>query len=239
MADIYDPAFVKNVFDQCGRNYRWWSMVASFGFVAIWRRQCVALLADMPSEAPHGVDMMAGTGEVWGALLKRFPQIASITAIDISSEMHAQAVERLHASRSDRIRHLEIDALKNDLPAETADFLVSTFGMKTFNAAQHAKFAAEVARVLKPGGVFSIIEASDPKGWWLRPLFLFHLEKVLPLIEYLFLRGAQDFAMIGQYTRNFGDCSGLAAELRKHGLEVTFRRHFFGCATSVAGRKKG
>lgn len=153
--------------------------------------------------------------------------------------MHAQAVERLHRTRSDRIRHLEIDALKSNLPAETADFLVSTFGMKTFNARQHATFAAEVARVLKPGGVFSIIEASDPQGWPLRRLYLFHLEKVLPWIEYLFLRGAQDFAMIGQYTRNFRDCSGIAGELRKQGLEVTFRRHFFGCATSVSGRKPG
>lgn len=239
MTDIYDPAFVKDVFDRCGRNYRWWSMVASFGFVAIWRRQCVSALPPMPCERPHGVDMMAGTGEVWGPLIRRHPRIASITAIDISSEMHRQAVARLHRSRSDRIRHLEIDALANNLPTGTADFLISTFGMKTFNAAQHAKFAVEVARVLKPGGVFAIIEASDPEGWPLRSLYLFHLEKVLPWIEYLFLRGAQDFAMIGQYTRNFGDCSGLAEELRGQGLEVTFRRHFFGCATSVAGRKPG
>lgn len=237
MSDIYDPQFVKGVFDRCGRNYRWWSFVASFGFVAIWRRQCVAALPPFPNDAPHGVDMMAGTGEVWGPLLARHPQIASITAIDISSEMHRQAVERLHHGRSDRIRHLELDALKNDLPPEKADFLISTFGMKTFNADQHARFAAEVARVLKPGGVFSIIEASDPKGWALRPLYLFYLGRVLPMIERVFLRGAEDFAMLEPYARGFGDCSGIAKALETNGLEVTFRRHFFGCATSVCGRK--
>jgi ubiquinone/menaquinone biosynthesis C-methylase UbiE len=94
-----------------------------------------------------------------------------------------------------------------------------------------------VARVLKPGGVFSMIEASDPKGWWLRPLYLFHLKVFLPLIERIWLRGAQDFAMIGTYSTNFGNAAQLAAMLRDQGLEVKFSEYFFGCATGVAGRK--
>ncbi len=96
-----------------------------------------------------------------------------------------------------------------------------------------------VARVLKPAGAFSMIEASDPKGWWLRPLYLFHLKVVMPLIERIFLRGAQDFAMIGTYSTNFGNAAQLAAILRDQGLEVAFTKYFFGCATSVAGCKAG
>ena len=82
-----------------------------------------------------------------------------------------------------------------------------------------------------------MIEASDPKGWWLRPLYLFHLKTVLPLVERILLRGAQDFSMIGTYSTNFGDASNLATMLRAQGLEVEFRRSFFGCATAVSGRK--
>lgn len=129
--------------------------------------------------------------------------------------------------------------LASALPGDSADFIVSTFGLKTFNPTQHAALAALVARTLKPGGVFSMIEASDPKGWVLRPLYLFHLKRVLPWIERLFLRGAQDFAMIGTYSTNFGDASALAEMLRREGLEVEFRRFFFGCATAVSGRKPG
>ncbi len=61
--------------------------------------------------------------------------------------------------------------LSSDLPSGSADFVISTFGLKTFNPEQHARLAALIARVLKPGCVFSMIEASDPKGWWLRPLY--------------------------------------------------------------------
>ena len=82
-----------------------------------------------------------------------------------------------------------------------------------------------------------MIEASDPRGWWLRPLYLFHLKVVLPLIESVLLRGAEDFSMIGTYSTNFGDASGIAECLRQEGLDVRFTRYFFGCATGVSGRK--
>ncbi len=157
----------------------------------------------MPAPAEgsaQGYDLMAGTGEVWPHLLQRFDGIKSITAVDISSGMHRLAMKRLHAHRAHRIEFIEDDVLASDLPPESADFVVSTFGLKTFNPGQHARLAALIARVLKPGGVFSMIEASDPKGWWLRPLYLFHLRAVLPLIERIFLRGAQDFMMIGTYS---------------------------------------
>lgn len=127
--------------------------------------------------------------------------------------------------------------LASEIAPDSADFVISTFGLKTFNPAQHARLAVLVARVLKPGGVFAMIEASDPKGWVLRPLYRFHLKVVLPLIERLFLRGAQDFAMIGTYSYNFGNAAEFADMLRAQGLQVEFHRYFFGCATGVSGRK--
>jgi len=235
--EIYEPGFVKGVFDRCSDRYIAFSYACSLGFTERWRRQCVEAMPVPPGAAPRGYDLMAGTGEVWPHLLRRYPGIQAITAVDISSGMHRRALERLHAHRAHRIEFVERDVLSEDLPPESADFIVSTFGLKTFNPAQHVRLARLVAGALRPGGVFGMIEASDPKGWLLRPLYLMHLKGVLPLIERLFLRGAQDFAMIGTYSTNFGDASGMAEALRAEGLEVEFRRFFFGCATGVFGRK--
>ncbi|MBI1407589.1 MAG: methyltransferase domain-containing protein [Caulobacter sp.] len=235
--DLYDPRFVKAVFDRCSDRYIAFSYICSMGFTERWRRQCVELMPPPAVAAPSGYDFMAGTGEVWPHLLKRLPDTASITAVDISSGMHKRALERLHAMRAHRIAFIEDDLLASDLAPESADFVVSTFGLKTFNAEQHQRLATLTARVLKPGGVFSMIEASDPRGWWLRPLYRLHLLVVLPAIERLFLRGARDFAMIGTYSTNFGDASGFAEDLRAEGLEVGYQRFFFGCATAVWGRK--
>lgn len=246
--DIHDPAFVAALFDRCSGPYRRWSQVASFGMVALWRTAVVRRLVGarqmgrldhgrlgaQPAAAPHVVDLMAGTGEVWRHLDRWFPG-ARITAIDLSPGMHARAVERLHALRSDRITHRTADALATPLPDRTADLVVSAFGLKTLSPAQQAQLAGEIARLLRPGGAFALIEASDPRGWALRPLYRFYLDRILPLIERLFLHGAQDFAMIGTYTQVFGSCAGFARALRDAGLIVSEQSHFFGCATSVAG----
>lgn len=235
--DIYDAEFVKGVFDRCSEKYIAFSYVCSFGFTERWRRQCVAHMPAPPSNAPVGYDLMAGTGEVWPHLLRRWPSAGGITAVDISAGMHRRAMNRLHAHRAHKIQFIEDNVLKSELPDGSADFVISTFGLKTFNAEQHEQLAQLIARVLKPGGVFSLIEASDPKGWILRPFYLFHLKVVLPAIERLLLKGAQDFAMIGTYSTNFGNAGQFADLLRRSGLQVEYRRYFFGCATGVTGHK--
>lgn len=235
--DIYDPAFVAHLFDRCSSNYRRWSAVSSFGFIYLWRRQCVARLFEPSQDKTTIVDLMAGTGEIWPHLLRRFPKLGTITALDISHRMHTEAVESLHGEYAEKISHLEADALQTDLPKNYADLVVSTFGLKTFNTKQQTILANQIARILKPGGSFSLIEASDPKGWIFRPFYRFYLDRVLPQVEKLFLNGAEDFSMIGTYTRNFENCAHMAQALSHAGLEVTFKKHFFGCATSVAGRK--
>ncbi|HEX4368362.1 MAG TPA: class I SAM-dependent methyltransferase [Rhodopila sp.] len=234
---IYDPVFVKGVFDRCSRRYIAFSWMCSFGFTERWRRQCTKALELAPAQAATGYDLMAGTGEVWPHLLAVYPQIQSITAVDISTGMHERAIARLHRHRAHKIDFIEDDALKSRLPPGSADFIVSTFGLKTFNSAQHRQLATLIARTLKPGGRFSLIEASDPKGWFLRPLYLFYLYRVLPLVERFLLRGAQDFSMIGQYCDRFGDAEAFARMLREEGLAVQYRRYIFGCATGVSGQR--
>lgn len=235
--NIYDPAFVKGVFDRCSARYIGFSYVCSAGFTERWRRQCVAAMPETDTAKPRGYDLMAGTGEVWPHLLRRFPHIDTITAVDISSGMHKLAMARLHQHRAGRIGFIEDDVFDSGLADASADFVVSTFGLKTFNAEQQQRLATLVARVLRPGGVFSFIEASDPKAWPLRPLYLFHLKTLLPLVERTLLQGAQDFAMIGTYCTNFSDCSHFTNALRANGLEPVQRDYFFGCATGVSGRK--
>jgi ubiquinone/menaquinone biosynthesis C-methylase UbiE len=233
--DIFDPAYVKGVFDRCSSRYIGFSYFFSLGFTERWRGQCVEYLPQPASGGLVGYDLMAGTGEVWPHLLRRFPNISAITAVDISSGMHLQAMRRLHSHRAHKIAFVEDNVLASALPADSADFVVATFGLKTFNKVQHQELARLVRRVLKPGGSFAFVEASDARGWWLRPLYLFHLKIVLPMIERSVLRGAQDFAMIGAYCEAFGDARGFGAALAQEGLKVEFRKLFFGCASGVFG----
>ena len=234
--DIYQPEFVKAVFDRCSDKYIAFSYFCSFGFTERWRRQCVELLS-LGMNAREGLDLMSGTGEVWAHLFSKSSMIDRVIAVDISSGMHRRALERIQHMPTFNIDFIEDDVLASKLPDASADFIISTFGLKTFNRKQQRQLAELTARVLRPGGRFAYIEASDPRGWVLRPLYMFHLSVILPMIERVFLRGAQDFAMIGKYASAFSDASAFADDLRCEGMDVTFRRHFFGCATSVSGQR--
>ena len=234
---IYDPEYVSSVFDRCSVNYRLWSQIASFGFVYIWRRQCVQSLPIIPFLDAEGMDLMAGTGEAWPYLLKTRSNIKSITAVDISTEMNVRAIDLLHKKNTHKIKVKQSNLLESDIDSESVEFAISTFGLKTFNEIQQVQFAKEFARILKSGGVFSFIEASDPKGWIFQPLYIFYISKVLPLIERLFLNGAQDFCLLATYASNFKNCDHFAECLKKEGLIVQKKSYFFGCATGVVGQK--
>ena len=121
MEDVYDAQFVKGVFDRCSDQYIAFSLFCSFGFTERWRRQCVAMMPEIRTRAAHCYDLMAGTGEVWPHLLRRFQSIASITAVDISSGMHRRAMQRLHAHRAHKIAFVEDDVLASD-PGQQCGF---------------------------------------------------------------------------------------------------------------------
>ncbi|MEP2947220.1 MAG: class I SAM-dependent methyltransferase [Lentilitoribacter sp.] len=235
--DIYEPEHVSALFDRCAGNYRIWSEVSSFGFVYRWRNQCIGKLAVPPSQSPVILDLMAGTGETWPMVLKKLPHLSKIIAIDISHQMHLHAIEKLHKNNNERIEHTEADILEYSFEDEIADGIVCSFGLKTFNKEQQELLADQVYKMLKPGGTFSFIEASDPVNWRFRRLYRLYLDHLLPLIEKVFLKGAQDFSMIGTYTKAFGNCEHFAKCLEAKGLKVTQSKYFFGCASGVTGEK--
>ena len=237
--DIHDPSYVGKVFDRCAGNYRTWAAITSFGFVRRWRQQCIAALGNTAEASPTVVDLMAGTGEIWRHVLRRYPDLSEITAIDISSEMHRHAIERLHQERHDRIEHVRADALTHEFAGNQADLLISSFGLKTLNQDQQAQLARQIHLILKLGGRFSLVEATDPKGWLLRPLYRLYLDRGLPMIEKLVLRGADDFSHLGVYTKTFSNGDYMESALKIAGFQdVRQERLFFGTACLLTGTKR-
>lgn len=234
--DISNPAYVRDLFDRVSNTYGYTNYLASFGFTERWRKQCLEKLPAL-KEGTVGIDLMCGRGETWRQLFERRRRIAKLTALDISPAMIAGAKEHATKIGADNVEFLEVDVFENPLPSGSFDFVISTFGVKTFNAEQLRHLASEINRILKPGGAFSLIEVSDPRGWWLRHVYMFYLRRVMPVIEKVFLGYSYGFSMIGVYVDRFGDCSALQRDLEAYGLEVEFTRYFFGCATGLSGTK--
>ena len=132
---------------------------------------------------------------------------------------------------------IEADALECPLGASSVDMIFCTFGLKTFSETQLSSLAAEVTRMLRPGGTFAFLEISVPPNPLLRIPFLFYLQQVVPLLGRLFLGNPENYRMLGVYTRAFHNCQTTGSLFAKAGLQIHFRSYFFGCATGFVGCK--
>ena len=128
---------------------------------------------------------------------------------------------------------LEENVLENSLTAQSADYVISSFGLKTFSKEQLSLLAKEISRILKPGGHFSFIEISVPSNAILRWFYGFYLNYCIPVIGKLFLGNPDNYRMLWRYTQAFGDCRDTASVLQNAGLHVEYRELFFGCASGL------
>jgi demethylmenaquinone methyltransferase/2-methoxy-6-polyprenyl-1,4-benzoquinol methylase len=208
------------------------NLISSFGVAAHWRHLVVRNLPTTSSSS-HIVDLMSGMGELCRSIVGQLPMPSHVTGVDISPEM----IRRAKKDWPFPIEMVLADALQWDFLPGSADVVISSFGLKTFDLDQQALLAERVARLLRPGGAFSFLEISVPPIWFLRPLYMFYLERIIPLIGRLFLGNPANYRLLGVYTRAFGNCRHFAACLRHQGLRVSESSHLFGCATSVRGTK--
>lgn len=234
--DIYDPVFVEALFDEMAGTYEKTNYVSSFGFSQRWRTQCVESAEVKPGMIV--VDLMTGMGECWAPLARRLRSQGRIVAVDISAGMLQHARARLSGGAEQAIEIRHENALATGIEAESADRVVSSFGLKTFSEAQITRLALQVRRILKRGGRFSLIEISVPRARWLRWPYLFYLNYVIPLIGRIFLGNPENYRMLGKYTESFGDARRAMTLFREQGFEVEFRRYFLGCATGFVGRRE-
>ena len=233
--DLYDPAYIRALFDSMAGSYERVNIITSFGFSRRWRKAAVAAL-----EARSGdvvVDAMTGMGEGWPFLAARLGPTGRIVATDLSPGMLAGARARRAAVPGLSIDVRECDSLACGLPDESVDGVLCLFGIKTLSAPQRLAFAAEIHRILRPGGRYSMIEVSTPPMWLLRWPYGFYLRRIIPLLGRLLLGDPDNYRMLAIYTMAFGDAHAMRVALEMVGLRARFTSHFFGCATGVVGER--
>ena len=233
--DIYEPGNVARLFDSMSKTYGLTNYLSSFGFTQRWRNQCISYLPAHDSLI-YGYDLMSGMGELNNSLKKILKPGAKIRAIDISAAMNHEAQKRKDKYHF-TVETSQADILQEPLPAASADFVVSSFGLKTFHPDQLAKLAVVTASLLKPAGVFSFVEVSTPGAKWLQVPFMFYLKKLIPIIGRICKGNSSDYRMLGVYCQNFQNASGFAAMLQAQGLEAHYKPLFGGCASVVFGRR--
>jgi ubiquinone/menaquinone biosynthesis C-methylase UbiE len=110
-----------------------------------------------PNRRWRMLDVATGAGHT---ALAFAPHVAEVIAADITPEM-LEVTRRLAAERG--LTNVKIDeAPAEDLPYGDGSFDLVTCRIAPHHFADVPRFVAEVARVLKPGGVFGLVDNISP-----------------------------------------------------------------------------
>ena len=233
--NIYNPEYVKGLFNKMSSSYERMNFVTSFGFSIRWRTQFLNSFKPTENKAEI-IDLLTGMGETWTATKKKLPN-SNLTVLDFSEGMLKYAKHKSKTKFKNEITILQQDILNNELQSNYYDFVTCAFGLKTFNAEQINILATETKRILKPGGQFSFIEVSKPENKILKLFYGFYLGQVIPIFGRLLLGNPEEYKMLWKYTNKFNNAKQATEIFSKVGLQTNFSSYFYGCATGFYGEK--
>lgn len=234
--DIYNEAYVEALFDKMSGTYERMNLITSFGFSKGWRGRFVDRVE--LEEGETVADLMTGMGECWKPVIKRIGRKGKLIALDFSDGMLTFAKGRKKKYVYENIEILKENVFKNSIESDSVDAVISGFGIKTFNNEQIESLAAEIYRMLKESGRFSLVEVSVPKVALLRWFYMFYLKRCIPVLGRLFLGNPDTYRMLGVYTEKFSNAKEVKTIFENTGFTVNYEKYFFGCATGVSGIKQ-
>ncbi|HYM00436.1 MAG TPA: class I SAM-dependent methyltransferase [Blastocatellia bacterium] len=235
MDKIYTFDYLRSLFNEMASSYDRVNYLTSFGFSQRFRREFIRKASLEPGNVV--CDLMCGRGECWPFILNGIGHSGKLFALDLSPGMLEGARRRLSGYSDSKVVVIEGNALSTGLADSSVDRIVIAFGLKTLAEEFRPGLAAELFRLLRPGGLISAIEMSEPRGWWLRPLFMWYLKSIVPILGRVLLGNPANYRMLGVYTERFQGCQYVVDAMREAGLEAEPVTYFHGCATGILARK--
>jgi len=225
---------VAQMFDNISENYDGLNRIISMGIDVKWRNKVVALVAEKSPETI--LDIATGTGDL--VILMAKTTAKTIIGIDISAgmlEVGKRKIEKEHLT--DRIEMVLGDSEKMLYPDNYFDAITVSFGIRNFETLE--KGLAEIYRVLKPGGIFVILETSIPTKFPFKQGYTFYSKFILPIIGKLFSKDNNAYGYLSESAANFPFGEKLNNILRKISfIECKAMPQTFGVATIYTATKK-
>ncbi|QED36222.1 bifunctional demethylmenaquinone methyltransferase/2-methoxy-6-polyprenyl-1,4-benzoquinol methylase UbiE [Antarcticibacterium arcticum] len=224
---------VEQMFDKISGNYDGLNRVISFGIDVKWRKKVIELVEATKPQAV--LDIATGTGDLAISLAET--TATRIVGLDISEGMLAVGRKKIAAKDlSERIEMVQADS--EALPSEDNSFdaITVAFGVRNFEHLE--KGLAEIYRVLKPGGIFVVLETSVPTKFPFKQGYNFHSKVILPVIGKLFSQDKVAYSYLSESAASFPYGEEFNNILRKTGFNnVKDKPQTFGVATIYTASK--
>lgn len=224
---------VTEMFDTISKEYDGLNRVISFGIDVKWREKVVKIVGE---KQPNKVlDIATGTGDL--AINLAATNANEIIGLDISSGMLEVGKKKIATRKLDSIISMVIGDSEN-LPFEnnTFDAITVAFGIRNFENLEQG--LSEILRVLKPNGIFVILETSVPTNPIYRFGYNVYSKFILPTIGKLFSKDKIAYSYLSESASVFPYGEALNNILRKIGfINVEDKPQTMGVATIYTASK--
>lgn len=225
---------VASMFDTISGNYDNLNRVISFGIDVKWRKKVLQMVA---KTNPNIIlDIATGTGDL--AILMTQTNAKKIIGLDISAGMLEVGNKKIKdRNLSNTIEMVLADSENMPFEDHYFDAITVAFGVRNFENLE--KGLAEIFRVLKPNGIFVILETSVPDKTPYKQGYTFYSKNILPMIGKLFSKDNVAYGYLSESAAIFPYGEALNNILRKIGfINVVALPQTFGVATIYSASKK-
>ena len=225
---------ITKMFDTIAGEYDSLNRVISFGIDIKWRNKVVDVVKE---KKPNNIlDIATGTGDL--AINLANSGAKEIVGLDISRGMLEIGKEKIRLKQLSDVINMQIGDSENlNFSNDSFDAVTVAFGVRNFETLE--KGLKEIFRVLKPGGIFIVLETSVPKKIPFRQGYFIYTKLLLPLIGILFSRDKKAYSYLSNSAAKFPCGEAFNNILRKVGfINVTDQPQTFGVATIYKASKK-
>jgi demethylmenaquinone methyltransferase / 2-methoxy-6-polyprenyl-1,4-benzoquinol methylase len=225
---------VEQMFDNIAGNYDSLNRVISFGIDVKWRKKVLKIVSDAKPKII--LDIATGTGDL--AILMAETAAEKIIGLDISDGMLEVGRTKIKQKNlKAKIEMVLADSENMPYSDNYFDAITVAFGVRNFENLE--KGLSEILRVLKPNGVFVILETSVPEKFPFKQGYHFYSTTILPVIGKMFSKDNSAYQYLSDSASVFPFGEALNNILRKVGfIDVRALPQTFGVATIYTATKK-
>lgn len=205
---------VAEMFDNISPKYDFLNHFLSMGIDYSWRKKVVKLISK--NKPTNILDIATGTGDL--AIAMRKTKATKIVGLDLSEGMLKVGRVKVKEKGLDQLIEM-IQGDSENLPFEdnTFDAITVSFGVRNFENLE--KGLSEIYRVLKPNGVFVVLEFSQPQNFPMKQLYGFYSKRILPFFGKLISNDASAYTYLPESVEAFPYGKNFTNILEKVGFK--------------------
>lgn len=232
-----EPQSIQEMFGSIAKNYDRANAIISMNMYKIWNNSLIekAVASNQPK---HYLDLCCGTGDIALGYLKKTDTRPKVYLLDFCEEMLKCAEAKASQMKLDHhdLHYLKADAQAIPLADQMIDCATISYGIR--NVQDPARCIQDVYRVLKPGGVFGILELTKPTNPILGLLHSIYLKGILPILGKFAASNQAAYQYLCNSVQAFMPAKDLEALMRKAGFtDIKQKKHFGGIVTILTGKK--